>query len=387
MGRIPLVKLVQSLTLCIAVGGCGAGSYEGVTRTDSAGMQVVANSGMSRHLAWKADTLFSIGGDPEGPGGFFRVARGLVDVDSAGRIYVLDMNQYRVAVFDATGAAIGTVGGEGDGPGELRFPLSVAVTPGGEIRVFDGGKLKWIRYTLRDGYLGTMPYPYTVIGMGFRHFGLAPSGTVLWARDPYTGSDQRFDRLLWVAGMDTTYMVADRPAERSTASYPECGMAYTIAVPLSPAIYWTQAGDRVGIAMWGQYRVDLFDRGKVIRSIRLGAPQEPISESEAISLLRARGYRGPCNTDAAQVVKRHGFYPYPQVISGVTLDGHGELWVGRRTAGTEETVDVFDSTGVELGSLPDAFPLPLTFTPSGTALVKLKDSLDVERLGIVRVIR
>lgn len=47
--------------------------------------------------------------------------------DSLGRVYVADAFQGYVQVFDARGAPLGTVGGFGDGAGQLRTPMGLAI--------------------------------------------------------------------------------------------------------------------------------------------------------------------------------------------------------------------------------------------------------------------
>lgn len=49
--------------------------------------------------------------------------------DSAGRIYVTDAFQGSVLVFDRGGALLGTVGSFGDGRGQLRTPMGLAIDP------------------------------------------------------------------------------------------------------------------------------------------------------------------------------------------------------------------------------------------------------------------
>jgi len=48
-------------------------------------------------------------------------------------------------------------------------------------------------------------------------------------------------------------------------------------------------------------------------------------------------------------------------------------------------IDVYGSDGRYVGSLGGEFPMPLAFLPDGRPLVALRDSLDVERLGIMRL--
>lgn len=54
-----------------------------------------------------------------------------------GLIYVPELTNSRVQVFDREGRSIRTMGSYGDGPGQLNSPTEVAVSPNGDIYVVD----------------------------------------------------------------------------------------------------------------------------------------------------------------------------------------------------------------------------------------------------------
>ncbi|MCX6564326.1 MAG: 6-bladed beta-propeller [Candidatus Aminicenantes bacterium] len=70
----------------------------------------------------------SIGGGAADPNKTFSDGGGL-DVDDAGRIYLTDLNECCVRVFDPDGKLIRTFGRMGQGPGEFRQPFYVSVCP------------------------------------------------------------------------------------------------------------------------------------------------------------------------------------------------------------------------------------------------------------------
>ena len=61
-------------------------------------------------------------------------------VTDAGEVLILDRIQAVVRVFTATGDYLYTLGGQGEGPGELRVPEAVLISPGGDL-VADGQRL------------------------------------------------------------------------------------------------------------------------------------------------------------------------------------------------------------------------------------------------------
>ncbi len=54
-----------------------------------------------------------------------------------GRVFLLDPSAFKVRVFDADLAPIGSFGQRGKGPGEFEEPKSIALTPDGRVAVFD----------------------------------------------------------------------------------------------------------------------------------------------------------------------------------------------------------------------------------------------------------
>ncbi len=94
--------------------------------------------GRDRVIAPEPEQIFSIGSitgeEWETFGEVDRVA-----FDGEGNLYVLDRQNFRVVVVDPEGNFVREVGTEGDGPGELRFPMGLVVAPDGGIAVMDMG--------------------------------------------------------------------------------------------------------------------------------------------------------------------------------------------------------------------------------------------------------
>jgi DNA-binding beta-propeller fold protein YncE len=103
----------------------------------------VADIGLDQVLVYDADnlTLLRKIGTPDtkhasnAPGDFAKPTS--VAVDSDGNLYVADMLNYRIEVFDADGKFIRTFGKHGDGPGYFAMPKGVAVDCDGHIWVTD----------------------------------------------------------------------------------------------------------------------------------------------------------------------------------------------------------------------------------------------------------
>ena len=103
----------------------------------------VADIGLDQVLVFDADTLEKIRaiGTPDtkhqsnAPGDFSKPTS--VAVDKDGNVYVADMLNYRIEIFDADGKFIRAFGKHGDGPGYFAMPKGVAVDSDGHIWVTD----------------------------------------------------------------------------------------------------------------------------------------------------------------------------------------------------------------------------------------------------------
>lgn len=90
-------------------------------------------------LVWRFDTLAVIGGamvDDENYQ-FQGVSRARLAGNAQGHLFVLDGQGKRILRYDENGRFVQSYGREGGGPGELRFPLSIALGPGDSLWVPD----------------------------------------------------------------------------------------------------------------------------------------------------------------------------------------------------------------------------------------------------------
>ena len=88
--------------------------------------------------AWTAEEDLRIGTlDGEGPDQFGQIAA--LTTDPAGRIYVLDYMGQDIRVFEADGSYSHTIGGKGEGPGELTDAAGLNWGPEANLWVWDAG--------------------------------------------------------------------------------------------------------------------------------------------------------------------------------------------------------------------------------------------------------
>lgn len=131
------------LLFCVStLGACSAGGSRpaDVTRTDSAGVEIVTNgtATVSSLPEWRlADTPRYRVGKVEGATEyqFFRVSG--VSVLPGDTVVVVNGGSQEVRFYDGQGRFIRSVGRKGDGPGEFQFPSGVWCV-GDSLEVWDG---------------------------------------------------------------------------------------------------------------------------------------------------------------------------------------------------------------------------------------------------------
>lgn len=139
-----LAVAVQVALLC---GGCGPGTddaigWSGAIDTLPSGEITVSNTAdpiWSQDEVWQVVEELRIGSAmAEGPDLFGRICA--FDLDAWGRIFILDAQAQEIRVFDASGAFVRTIGGRGDGPGEMQQAAKVDLARDGEVWVMDQGR-------------------------------------------------------------------------------------------------------------------------------------------------------------------------------------------------------------------------------------------------------
>ena len=79
-----------------------------------------------------------------------------VGIGENGRIYVVDGGNHQVAVFDATGLRVATLGERGGNEGQFESPVGIGIGPDGEIYVADKGNQRLHVFTADGGIRGTL---------------------------------------------------------------------------------------------------------------------------------------------------------------------------------------------------------------------------------------
>lgn len=379
-----------ALTVALAsLSACGSPDSDFVVRTDSAGVEIVTHTGPDVALDWTFDPAFTLGGKETEPESFYSLNRSTVAVGPDGAVFVLDTDAKRVVVFDSTGTLLRTMGGDGGGPGEMRFPIALALLPDGSVGVFDIGKRGFVRFGTDGRILDEMPVTF---GYGGDPIHTVRGQLVTAVSNLDRDRSLLIDAVIAIAGDDTTRIVTvERPAG-GVVTLASCGMQFNGMPPIfAPSLRWSPDGDGLFVATDAAYAISLYRDGRLSRIIR--RELEPVVATEAAARAQvgdrmrvmAGGGVRTCDTD--EVVEQRGFADVIPIIAALAKGPDGTLWVRRAGGpGNPQPVDVFDAAGTYLGSLPPDAPFPVAVLGDRMAAIET-DDMDVDRLVMYRVRR
>ncbi len=389
------------LALTALLGGCNtpdsdaATGWPGTMDTLASGEVLVRNTGdplWTQGREWRVEEELRIGSAASvGPDLFGEIRS--FDVDSSGRVFVLDGQAQEVRVFNREGVFLRTVGGRGEGPGEFTLALSVDLSPAGEIWVLGLGNGRVSMFDTLGAWLGSRPPATRAIILpypgGFDRSGRYNIATWLPDGDGIVTAMKRFDQSF--APIDTVWIPRDPMERRSFTIFNEEGTpTMMVAAPFQGNMSWrfSPAGT-LWTLLTGRYELaEIAPGGMVLRRVTID--HEPLRvtaadrERELRSLEEIAGEEvGWSDIPGGVPVSR------PAVVSFV-LDDEGNIWVERAAVSDEDggrAFDVFDPEGRYLGMLPLPFPLPLASNPEPIIRDGVLHGVTSDESGVPYVVR
>jgi hypothetical protein len=349
-----------AIPLLLLVGACApADSPDGWTITvsrpdDRVGPVHVVNAppaGGEDAVAWRLDEEVRIGGaDIEGSTSFGAITQ--LAVDRAGRTAALEYQAQELRIFAPDGTHLRTVGGPGEGPGELGRPFGV-LTDGERFLVADQGNARVSVFSADSGFVTSHP-------TRFYMYGLSGWDAVIDGDDRIqvlsASASRQYVVRIYGSGMAPLDTIPYRSYEdvervhRGVASWeiPFGRGTMYVAVPFYAADH--EVLDRTG-AIWfaegrAGYRLKRYvpagDTLRVVEVRRAARAIAPAARDSAIAEVRAslEGEGIPSELDWSLVPEVH------PAIYGVSLSDEGDLWV--RTSSFDESptrYDVLDPDG------------------------------------------
>jgi hypothetical protein len=393
---LPLFSAVAALLASIACSAAKGGTaWEGTIDTLPSGMVVVTNPATGvwdSASAWRVVEELRIGTlDGLGPDLFGQV--NALEVDGAGRIYVIEGQSQEIRVFDAAGRHVRTIGRRGGGPEEFNQPIGMTWAPDGTLWVVDPGNN---RIAVIDTAGSFSTSHYMLGGFVFMPWpgGFDAHGTFYNYAPDLAGQDfglfmVRYDSLL--TPIDTL-RPPRFPGERSyfEVRNPGGGVMRT-GVPFSPRLEWqlTPQGD-FWFAMTGPY--ELYHRaaaGDTLRKVARAFEPVPVTSVDVDSAVAGLEWF----TSQGGKVDRSLIPDVKPAISGFLLADDGSMWVSlvtqdRKNQGRE--FDVFDPEGRYLGGvgLPFALHLyPIPIIRDGFIYGVTEDELEVPFVVRARIVK
>lgn len=335
-----------------------------------------------------------------------------IAVDPSGVIYVADELGSSVRAYDRSGSYLGTVGSEGDGPGEFRYLLGLDFDPLGRLHVrgafrlsvFERSTEAWLADSLvRTAAVEGGTADRVVPGQAGAAFFYAPG--FFWEGFQRRGYFYlAYDSLGAVA--DTIFLPSfPDPESTGSANYlvsAEGGrnVQGINRAPFEPRPSWDISDEgRIWFAQGDGYEMlELSPAGDTLQVIRRPHDPQPVPASErrdSADAFLSRLDSVPVSLDEVRgmsVMARRRELPttLPPIVA-IRIGGSGNVWVRRwPRSGSRETVfDIVDSSGAPDRTVvvPEAIlTYPAPWLTDELIIGVLEDPpTGVQRVGIFRL--
>jgi hypothetical protein len=402
-------SLMRLMAPALFVAACtsppGDGEWQGVVR-DSAGVIIVVNTAQGVWQGdggWRLEEELRIGG-LEGPSEYQFGQVGTISLDSRGHIYVSDTQAQEVRVFSAEGEYLRTVGGPGQGPGELGRGASVVlIAPGDTLLVPDNGNRRINRFSPEGDVLPSSPLEPEK-GRPLRFNLTSHHGMSVQIRPLLRPQGLVRDSLDAIVLVEPSGLLGD-----TLLRFPSGGLFQGPGIHYFTPEPWWDVTDSLSVVygLNDELRIGFYDTGGELQRI-VGRPEDPtpITERDIRAFFayldRAWLDAGVPPTGLAANHDRVHFADFLPAFAAFHLGWQGSLWVQPvRAPGllSDEEIDrynfiedfgasdweVFDKEGRYLGTvlMPDQFS-PRTFLDDRIYGV-WRDDLDVQHVLRLRV--
>jgi len=273
-----------------------------------------------------------------------------IAVADDGRIAVLDASNYRVQVFDAEGRFLATMGGQGQGPGELGQSVALLVEDD-SLMVWDVVNRRTTRWSLDGELIGS-----EAGGMWGGLIVQVGGGEMVWRqteRYPDRQQDTIFRRvradgseLVEYARTPWPLRTIDPPIGEIVGTEPDAWWVGTV-----PPGFTATPDGQVFASPFDEYQIFAYAPDGTLRwALQVDHQRPPISQSEIEHFMEIHARRFPARS-ASEV-------DWPKLeyaLADIKVDGHGHLYVfpyvpKGTPANQPRPVDVYSSDGERLYS-------------------------------------
>ena len=327
-----------------------------------------------------------------------------VAFDGVGQLYVFDSQTLHIHVVDGSGGLRRTLGGPGDGPGEIRRAQRFVVMPNGRVVVGDTGHLAYQLFDANGDFERRV------------RMGLGDAGGTLWDFIPDPAGDALFSavgsQMLLFVSSGNAPSHTTRPIERLDLTGEVVARDTVVDAWLPPGVEWLMSGSREPIEFGPRMLLGVLPDGTVafsdssayaIKLVRPGAgvhrilrwPLQPVRVTNRMKEAeKDRQRQGPFPPGMERYEReRIDGLVFSEVVSivrelGVGWDG--EIWVQRRgeePIDDDGPIDVLTVDGRYLGSYrAGAVEMPDAFGPDRLVAFIEQDELGVQTVVVKRVL-
>ena len=391
----------------------GVAAIGWLSPTDRAGAQeIIELPGEDRWLEADFEEVYRVGvADGEPWEEFGRIRE--LGFDGNGNLYVFDSVAGRIVVVGPDGGLLREFGRLGEGPGEFKFALAMAVMADGRVVVADAGHRAYLIFDEHGEYerhvrfggdpgAGRVPWMWPERGgesvvVGTDLAGLSYSGGV---PESGPGPATRPIVRLTLTGEE---VVRDTIVEGWMPPRGEANdrRAFEPALSLGPL-----PGGMVAYSDSSAYAIKIASRDAGIsRILRRPFVPEPVTErmerADRDRRLRETGRSSITRTPGGvrvvgggagdrwvEMIESQEFFEEVPVVRGLRTSWNGRIWVRRRGDQPHEggPLDILEADGRYLGSFRrEATDVPAAFGPDGLAAFIEQDELDVETVVVKRL--
>lgn len=401
MSRCAVVMLVGCLIGC----DDGPTARPLTTRADSAGIAIVTSTGPSWRLGegWRVtpEPLVQIGHRADG-----NPAHDLLQVTSGrllpdGSLVVVVGGHRQLRIFGPDGEWVRSIGRDGDGPGEMRTPITLIVT-GDTLYLTDLRLSRVSAFTMDGKFLTSWPMP--IAGSAGRispSFRLADGrwlGRTLVAVSSETPAGITRSPIIWyriaadlseVEGTVATLLGSERLVVHMTGAAGELlgfgtmppVLGRTSVATVGPAMLFAGDSDHPEIRTYDA-------EGAVTTIMRWDAPIQPVNAALLDQMRQTQLGEAGSDVEMAEAIAMRFRSPAPTeavpYFSGLHRDNQGNLWVQEYSLAATDSVrfTVLRGDGQWLGTL--ALPPKNTVLDiaSDRILVVWRDEDELEYLRV-----
>jgi hypothetical protein len=314
-------------------------AWKGKVETEN-GVKVIKNPAdpLYGEFAFDLERDLVLGGDPSKELSYFPNGA-TMSVDREGNLYVADMGNRRVQMFDKTGAFVRQIGRQGQGPGEYAFPSRVLFDKEGNPCVSGGREL--IFYDKNGAYQKKV-MPKTFLSI----FVLGPRDTIIGTTQPGLGPGGPKNTIVQLNADGTPLRtIAEFRGEFSESQKAITFHAYSNRLAFSPL-----TTDLFCYGFSEEYRIFVADaEGRTVYIIAKDEKPQSISGKEKDQTRKSGIYMwtGPGEKEDAVVFPDHR--PF---FGNIMNDDAGRLYVVRSGSilnkDAPRQIDIFSKDGIFL---------------------------------------